>query len=192
MKTLLSSICALVICAAFYAPTQAAVHHRSTHNGGDTVNAPTPNRKAPPLKEMGGQEVTTEFFKLIIPNGWSMPVPPKKSPNGDGVSCVFGRMTQDPAISITVMKTPGTAKQIGEATIANMKKGRMKVSPLEEKDGFWHATMTQGKGKGELWFGSADGMASVTIITGSDVAKANELLSAIQPKAKGLFPTSAE
>lgn len=147
-------------------------------------------KKAPPLKEMGSQEVTTEYFSLTIPKGWSMPVAPRKMPNS-GMTVVFGRMSQDLAVSMNVMKTPMTAREIGESTIANMKKGGMNVGPLEEKNGLWETTLSKGNGKGKAWFGAADGVAAVTIVTGNDVEKANEIFSAIQPKIKGIFPTAA-
>lgn len=172
MKKLLAGIFAILVCAAFCAQDVAAAQ-----------------RKAPPLKDMGGQEVSTEYFRLTIPAGWSMPVPVKKMAN-NGMTVVFGSMAQDPAVSISVMKTPMSAKEIGEATIANMKKSGLQVGALEEKDGLWHAAIS-GKGSGAVWFGSSDGTAAVTIVTGKNVEKANELLSAIEPKIKGLFPKQA-
>lgn len=146
---------------------------------------------APPLKEMGGQEVTTDYFSLTIPSGWSMPVPLVKQPDGT-VAVIFGSMKQDPAVSISVMKTPATAKEMAEATTANMKQGGMEVGPLEEKDGFWQASVTQGKGRGKAWFGAVDGTAAITIVSGQEIDRANEILGAIEPKIQGLIPTTVE
>lgn len=146
-------------------------------------------RPAPKLKEMGGQEVSTDYFSLTIPKGWSMPVPVQKAAGGN-VSALFASMSQAPAVSINVMKAPATAQQIAESTIANMKKGGMQVSDPVEKNGLWEADITQGSGKGKVWFGAADGCVAVTIITGGDLEKADELLKAMDAKVKGLFPAS--
>ncbi len=119
-----------------------------------------------------------------------MPVPVKKMPN-DGISVVFASMAQEPAISISTMKTNMPAKEIAEQTIANMKKGGMVISPLEEKDGLWHATISK-PARGSLWFGSNGDTAAVTIITGETVERANDIFSILDAKVKGIFPTSAE
>lgn len=143
--------------------------------------------EAPQLKDMGGEEVVTDYFKVVIPKDWSVAVPLKKVANG-GESIVFVSLNKQPAVSLSVIKTQMGAKEIGEQTVANMSKGGMKVGKLEETDSLWHASMLA-PGRGEVWFGSKDGVASVTVISGSDVDKANELLSALDAKIKGLFPT---
>lgn len=145
-------------------------------------------RPAPKLKEMGGQEVSTDYFSLTIPKGWSMPMPVQKLPN-DSINVMFAHMSQAPAVNLTVMKSPGTAQQMAEVTIANMKKGGMQVTDPVEKDGLWQANITQGKGKGKVWFGAADGSAAVTIVTGDDLEKADEIFKAMNVRIKGLFPT---
>lgn len=204
MKTLFfSALFAAGLC--FSGASVAAVHgahnvqsHTQTAGqaAGQTAGRPdgqaTPaqRHRAPQLREMAGQEVDTEYFKLVIPAGWSMPVPVKHTP-GQGMTVIFASMSKSPAVSLTVMKTPGKAKQIGEMTLENMKKGGITSTPLEEKDGMWHASLS-GKGKGVVWFGDNDGTAAVTVITGDNVEKADEILSALDAKVKGLFPKSAQ
>lgn len=146
-------------------------------------------RPAPKLKEMGGQQVATDYFTLTIPTGWSMPMPAQKMPDG-GVNVLFASMSQAPAVTISIMKNPATAKQIAEMTTASMRKGGMEVSEPMEKDGFWVSDLTQGKQKGKVLFGSADGHVSVTIIVGGELEKADEILKAMDVKIKGLLPMS--
>lgn len=146
--------------------------------------------KAPQLKEMGGQKVETSFYQVVIPSGWSMPTPIQTAPN-NGVTALFASMSQSPAISISVMQAPVTAKQIGEMTLANMEKGGITHTPLEEKDGLQHSTLS-GKGKGSIWFGENNGIVSVTIITGDNIDKADEFFSVFEPKMDGLFPKKAQ
>ncbi len=76
-------------------------------------------------------------------------------------------------------------------TLENMKKGGITATPLEEKDGLWHAELS-GKGKGSIWFGENNGIVSVTIITGDNVEKADEFFSVLKAKAEGLFPQKAQ
>lgn len=183
----LSVLFAVVIC--FSSISSAAVHSTHTSSRHNTPTVHTSRSKVPPLKEMAGQEVDTEYFKIVIPAGWSMPTPVQNTPSG--FSALFASMSKSPAISISVMKTPGNAKQIGEMTLENMKKGGITSTPLEEKDGMWYATLS-GKGKGTVWFGDNNGTAAVTIIAGDNVEKADELLSVLSPKVKGLFPKRAK
>lgn len=147
--------------------------------------------KAPQLKEMGGQEVDTKYYKVVIPSGWSMPAPIQNAPDNSGYTALFASMSQSPAISISVMQAPATAKQIGEMTLANMEKGGITHTPLEEKDGLQHA-MLSGKGKGSIWFGENNGIVSVTIITGDNIEKADEFFSVFEPKMENLFPKKAQ
>lgn len=107
---------------------------QSAQKSGNPPTAHAYRSKAPQLKEMGGQEVDTKYFKVIIPAGWSMPVPVQSTPH-NGVTALFVSMSQSPAVSITVMETPATAKQLGEMTLENMKKGGIASTPLEEKNG---------------------------------------------------------
>lgn len=145
---------------------------------------------APQLKEMGGQKVDTKYFEVVIPSGWSMPTPVQNTPN-NGLTALFASMSQSPAISISVMEAPASAKQIGEMTLENMKKGGITSTPLTEKDGLWHSNLS-GKGKGSVWFGENNGTVSVTIITGDNIEKGDEFLSVLTPKAEGLFPKKAQ
>lgn len=182
-----------LLCAALCfsgIPAMAATHgSHATPDIGSHAPQARSARKAPPLKEMGGQEVSNDYFKLVIPAGWSMPKPASNVP-GKGLNVLFASMDKNPAVNISVMQSPASAKQIAELTVANMKKGGIATSPLEEKDGLWHATLS-GKGKGEVWFGANDGVAAVTIIAGDNVEKANEILSALDAKVKGIFPKAA-
>lgn len=146
---------------------------------------------APKLKEMGGQEIDTQYYKVVIPSGWSMPTPIQKAPDNNGYTALFASMSQSPAISISVMQAPADAKQIGEMTLENMKKGGITATPLEQKDGLWHAILS-GKGKGSIWFGDNNGTASVTIITGDNIDKADEFLSVLEAKVEGLFPKKVQ
>ena len=109
----------------------------------------------------------------------------------NGVTALFVSMSQSPAVSITVMETPATAKQLGEMTLENMEKGGIASTPLEEKDGMWHSNLS-GKGKGSIWFGDNNGIASVTVITGDDIEKAEDFFSALSPKTERLFPKKAQ
>ncbi len=163
---------------------------QSAQKSGNTPTAHAYRSKAPQLKEMGGQEVDTKYFKVIIPAGWSMPVPVQSTPH-NGVTALFVSMSQSPAVSITVMETPATAKQLGEMTLENMKKGGIASTPLEEKDGMWHSNLS-GKGKGSIWFGDNNGITSVTVITGDDIEKAEDFFSVLSPKTERLFPKKAQ
>lgn len=140
---------------------------------------------------MGGQKVDTKYYNVVIPSGWSMPTPIQNAPDNNGYTALFASMSQSPAISISVMQAPVSAKQVGEMTLANMKKGGITATPLEEKDGLQHV-MLSGKGKGSIWFGENNGTVSVTIITGDNIDKADEFLSVLAPKAEGLFPKKAQ
>lgn len=184
MRFVFPVLFAAVVCFSSISSAEAY----DTHNSGTYITpvAHTSRPKAPPLKEMAGQEVDTEYFKVVIPAGWSMPTPVQKNPDG-GFSALFASMSQSPAISISVMKTPGNAKQIGEMTLENMKSGGITSTPLKEKDGLWYSTLS-GKGKGIAWFGDNNGTAAVTLIVGDNVEKADELLSVLSPKMQGLFP----
>ncbi len=102
-----------------------------------------------------------------------MPTPIQTAPN-NGVTALFASMSQSPAISISVMQAPATAKQIGEMTLANMEKGGITHTPLEEKDGLQHSILS-GKGKGSIWFGENNGIVSVTIITGDNIDTARAI-----------------
>lgn len=146
---------------------------------------------APQLKEMGGQKIDAQHFSVVIPSGWSMPTPIQNAPDNSGYSALFASMSQSPAISISVMQAPASAKEIGEMTLENMKKGGITATPLEEKDGLQHATLS-GKGKGSIWFGDNNGTVSVTIITGDNIDKADEFLSVFEAKVEGLFPKKAQ
>lgn len=172
----------LAAALCFSTVSVAAVHN--THISGQTV------AHAPALQDMAGQEVDTKYFKVVLPKEWSMPVPVQEVDGGYTV--VFANMAQSPAVSISIMQAPMDAKQIGEMTLANMKKGGMKATPLEEKDGLWQANISSGKGKGKVWFGDnqKEGLASVTIIVGDGIDRAEELLSAFESKVEGLLPKS--
>ena len=76
-------------------------------------------------------------------------------------------------------------------TLANMEKGGITHTPLEEKDGLQHA-MLSGKGKGSIWFGENNGIVSVTIITGDNIEKADEFFSVFEPKMENLYPKKAQ
>lgn len=157
------------------------------------VSEPTFTKvKAPALKDMSGQEVDTKYFKVVLPAKWSMPVPVQEQEGG--YTAVFANMDQSPAVSISIMQAPIDAKQIGEMTLANMKKGGMKATELKERNGLWEANISSGKGKGKVWFGDneEEGLASVTIIVGDGIDKADELLSAFEPKVEGLLPKSTK
>lgn len=146
---------------------------------------------APELKEMGGQEIDTKYFKVVIPSGWTMPVPIQNYPDDSGFTALFASMSKSPAISFSIMESPASAKEIGEMTLENMKKGGFTSTVLEEKDGLWHATLS-GKGQGTIWFGANDGINVVTVIAGDHIEKADEFLSVLQPKTEGLFPKKAK
>lgn len=61
---------------------------------------------APQLKEMGGQEIDTKYYKVVIPSGWSMPTPIQNAPDNNGYTVLFASMSQSPAISISVTAEP--------------------------------------------------------------------------------------
>lgn len=173
----------LLSAALCFSTGSIAVVHDS-HVSGQTIS------HAPALKDMTGKEVDTKYFKVVLPKKWSMPVPVQEVDGGYTV--VFANMAQSPAVSISIMQSPMDAKQIGEMTLANMKKGGMKATDLEEKDGFWQANISSGQGKGKVWFGDnkEEGLASVTVIVGDGLERADELLSAFELKVEGLLPTS--
>lgn len=177
MRHLLSCVLLLLLGAGLLcAPISISVAAAATHA-----------RKAPPLKEMGGQKVETEYFTVTIPQGWSMPRPVMNNPQG--VTALFAIMKGDLAVTISVMKSNLTAKEIGEGTLATMKKGGIESGPLEEKDGIFHSALS-GKARGNIWFGAKDGVASVINIVGLDEKRANVLLEAIDSKIAGIFPKS--
>lgn len=146
--------------------------------------------KAPPLKEMGGQKVETKYFNLVIPQGWSMPIPVKNMPM-DGISALFGSMKGDLAITINVLQAPFSAKEMATQTMENMRKGGLKTGPLEKKDNLYYVRIS-GKASGIAWFGAKDGLAAATLVLGKDEEKANELLAALKPIKPGLFPKSVK
>lgn len=179
---LVSLACAFLF---FGGMVQAATKHAEPNVSGKVgpVNMP-------PLKEMGGQNVKTEYFSLVIPKGWSMPMPAKTMPLG--MSALFGTVKGNLAVTVNVLKAPLTAKEVGNQTLANMRKGGLKTSELKEKNGLYYATIS-GKTTGICWFGAdtGKGIVSAVVVLGNDGKRANELLKAIKPTIKGLFPTSA-
>lgn len=180
---MLLAICTLALfsfCAGQTTPAWAAAKAGSRQ---------AENAKVPPLREMGGQKIETEYFDVVIPTGWSMPAPVKNMPMG--ISALFGIMKGDLAVTINVMKVRLSAREMAEQTLANMRKGGLKTGELKEKNGFYWATMS-GKANGIACFGSADGLASATVIIGNDAKRANALLEAIKPRVAGLLPASMD
>lgn len=147
-------------------------------------------QKVPPLTDMGGKKVQTEYFSLTIPAGWSMPMPVKK--NNLGMTALFGAVKSNLAVTVNVLKSPMSAKDIATQTLANMRKGGLKTGPLRTKGGLCYAEIS-GKVTGVAWFGSNNkGLASAVVILGSNDSQANELLKALKPSEKGLFPTAVK
>ncbi|MGE9986359.1 hypothetical protein [Desulfovibrio sp. SGI.169] len=139
-----------------------------------------------------GAEVKTAFFEIKIPAGWVMPQPAKEMPNG-AVSAVFASEDKKMAVAITAMKAEMDARTIAEQTAANMRKGGMATTELVEKDGFYMTEMRPKAKKdpnavGLAIFGSTGKECTVTIITGADVQKANELLGVLKPLNGARFP----
>ena len=143
-----------------------------------------------------GTEVKTDYFEITIPDGWMMPQPAKTLPNG-AVSAVFASTDKKMAVAVTAMKAEMDAKTIAEQTTANMRKGGMTTTEPVEKDGFYTAEMQPKvkkapNAKGLAIFGANGKECTVTIITGTDMQKANELLSALKPLDGARFPTKVQ
>lgn len=183
------SLAILFACGILAIGCQANAQDAKPEQSKPNVSGSVGQVKTPPLKDMGGQIVKTEYFSITIPAGWSMPMPVKKVPQG--MSALFGSVKGNLAVTVNVLKAPLSAKEVGNQTLANMRKGGLKTSALKEKNGLFQATVS-GKTTGVAWFGgdSKKGIVSAVVILGNDDEKANTLLRALKPVAPGLFPTS--
>lgn len=157
---------------------------------GLAANAATPKSMD---AAQGGAEITTPYFSITVPHGWVMPQTVRHMPNG-GMAAVFTTENRQVAVAITAMKTPLDAKTIADQTVASMRKGDMEASAPVEVDGFYVVHIEPKTKKApnttaRSLFGSNGTECAVTTITGVDVQRANEILSALKPTAQGLFPT---
>lgn len=131
-------------------------------------------------------EVTTEYFTINLPDGWTQPMPVQNS-NG-ATMALFQNKKDGSAVTITVAANGLSAKDVAAQTVANMKQGGMNPSEPKEENGLYVSSFQQGKGKGVSYFGSNGKVFAVTTIVGADVQSGKDLLKALKPVDPKLFP----
>lgn len=161
---------------------------------GTSMQADAKGKAADAVK--AGTEVKTAYFEITIPDGWMMPQTAQKMPNG-AVSAVFASADKKMAVAVNAMKADMDAKTIAEQTAANMRKSGMTTTEPVEKDGFYMVEMQpkvrkDPNARGLALFGSNGKECTVTIITGTDMQKANELLGALKPLNGAKFPAKVQ
>lgn len=141
-----------------------------------------------PVKKPG-EEVRTDFFSLVLPAGWSMPIPMKSQANG-AISCAFVCDKGEPAVAINVLPAPVSGKQLAELMSADMRKNGMKTGQIKESGKLWIMNI-EGRTKGTGWFGSNGEVCAATMIFGQSPERANALLKALKTEDRSLFPENA-
>lgn len=130
------------------------------------------------------QEVSTKYFSITLPEGWSMPRPVAEM---DGTVFVLFINQQDGS-AVTITVTPGTlsAGEVAAQTVAALKtqQGVESSAPVE-KDGLYMTSFTKSGIKGESWYGSNGREFAVTTIM-SDTGRT--LLRELKPVDAALFP----
>ena len=132
------------------------------------------------------QEVTTKYFSLDLPDGWTQPQPVQED-NG-ALMAIFQSKKDGSAVTVTVVANPMSAKDVATQTAANMKQGGVTVSDPVEKDGVYECTFSQGQGKGVSYFASNGKEFSVTTVLGPNTDTGAELLKKFKPADAKLFP----
>lgn len=170
-KAVIALAVALVVALAGISGTQAAA------------------KKMPEPVAKAGEEVKTDYFTVVVPEGWLMPMEVKKQAQ-DAITAVFATGTGNIAVTLSVMPAPLTGKELATQTAANMEKSGLKTTQPEEKDGLWHVGI-DGKGKkGLAIFGSNGKLCTATIIFGEDIAKADALFKNLKANDPAIFPKS--
>ena len=131
-------------------------------------------------------EVSTKYFKLDMPDGWTQPQPVQEA-NGAMIA-VFQNTKDGSAATLTIVTNPMTAEDAATQTAANMKQGGLKATDPVEKDGLYQFTFSQGPAKGISYFGSNGKEFAVTTILGPTTDTGMELLKNLKPVDPKLFP----
>lgn len=133
------------------------------------------------------KNITTEYFNVVLPQGWIMPEKISKKPQG--MSAVFANKRTGMAVTVNVLTVPVSASDLANQTIKNMRSGGLKPGKAE-KIGNLYRVKISGKASGEAWFGSNGQICAATVILGAkpDLKVANEFFAAFRPKDPNLFP----
>lgn len=136
------------------------------------------------------EALSNEFFKIEIPEGWTMPNPPTKQPMG-GTSVAFLNSASGVAVTFNFMKIQAPAREFAMRMTQDMKGKGLKVSTPVEDNGLYKFTIS-GKASGIGWVGSDSGVCAATLIFGNDPEAALPILKAMQPVNKKLLPTAVK
>ena len=135
------------------------------------------------------RHISTQYFDITIPEGWSLLSPLKTV--STGLIAFFGNKVENLAVSIGVRKNNADLNKIARQTIMSLKKDGMDCGDLIEQGGLYRLNVS-GKVNGVMFFGSKDGITSITSIMGTNINLANMLLASIKTNYPGLFPTKID
>lgn len=136
------------------------------------------------------EEVKTGYYTLDLPADWKLPRRVQRRPNGDIVA-VLQNMTDGTAVSVAVLPSTASIKDIAARIITPMKIGGFTFSEMKPFGDSWVVEFAKADAKGIHYFTSNGKKTSVLSIIGKtlDTGKAflQQQLKPVDPK---LFPAS--